>query len=64
MQRGDVGMTYAARLALTLLISSIDSACEILLHEDSDWEPLRHQLGALRINLSNLRRDLEYPEVE
>ena len=57
-------MTHAARLALTLLISSIDTACEILVFEDSRLDPLRHQLGALRINLSNLKRDLEHPEVE
>lgn len=57
-------MTHAARLALTLLISSIDTACEILIFEGKPFDELRHQLGVMRINLKNLKDALEYPEVE
>ena len=57
-------MTHAARLALTLLISSIDTACEILVFEGQSFDELRHQLGAMRINLKNLKDGLEYPDVE
>lgn len=59
-------MTHTARLALTLLISSIDSACEILIMEEqmSQFSELRHQIGILRLNLLDLKRSLEYPEVE
>ena len=59
-------MTHTARLALTLLISSIDSACEILIMEEQigQFSELRHQIGILRLNLLDLKRNLEYPEVE
>ena len=59
-------MTHTARLALTLLISSIDSACEILIQEEqlSQFSELRHQIGILRLNLLDLKRNLEYPDVE
>ena len=57
-------MTHAARLALNLLISSIDVACDILVLEGRMFDGLRMELGAIRITLKNLKRDLEYPEVE
>lgn len=57
-------MTHAARLALNLMISSIDVACDILVLEGQMFDGLRHELGAIRISLKNLKDVLEYPEVE
>lgn len=57
-------MTHAARLALNLLISSIDVACDILVLEGRMFDGLRMELGAIRITLKNLKDVLEYPKVE